>query len=67
MYVCICNSVTDRQIREAVENGHDSLGKLRSELGVGGCCGKCEECARNLLEQMGTEPGCFNLRLPVAA
>ncbi|MFD2112587.1 (2Fe-2S)-binding protein [Thiorhodococcus fuscus] len=67
MYVCICNSVTDRQIREAVEQGHDTLGKLRSELGVAGCCGKCQECARNLLNEVVAEPGCFNLVLSAAA
>ncbi|EGV32826.1 BFD domain protein (2Fe-2S)-binding domain protein [Thiorhodococcus drewsii AZ1] len=67
MYVCICNSVTDRQIREAVEKGHDTLGKLRSELGVSTCCGKCKECARNLLNEVVAEPDCFNLVLSAAA
>jgi len=49
MYVCICNSVTDRQIKEAVAQGHDSLEKLRGALNVGSCCGKCESCARQVL------------------
>ena len=25
MYVCVCHAVTDRQIRDAVENGCDSM------------------------------------------
>ena len=41
MYICICNAVTDRQIRTAVESGHCSLGMISRELGVATNCGKC--------------------------
>ena len=51
MYVCVCNSVTDRQIRKAVENGCNSMSKLRDELQVATGCGKCETCARQLLDE----------------
>ncbi len=50
MYVCICNSVTDRQIQEAVRQGADTFGKVSSELGVATCCGQCEEHAREVIE-----------------
>lgn len=49
MYVCICNAVTDKQIRRAVHDGCDSMRELRMELGVAGCCGKCAPDARALL------------------
>jgi bacterioferritin-associated ferredoxin len=49
MYVCICNSVTDRQIRKAVNNGADSLQAIQSQLKVGTCCGKCRDCARRVI------------------
>jgi bacterioferritin-associated ferredoxin len=49
MYVCICNAVTDKQIRLAVNNGCQSMRELRMELGVAGCCGKCAPDARSLL------------------
>ncbi|GAB3251268.1 bacterioferritin-associated ferredoxin [Chitinimonas naiadis] len=49
MYVCICNAVTDKQIRRAVHDGCDSMRDLRMELGVAGCCGKCAPDARALL------------------
>ncbi|WP_374356023.1 bacterioferritin-associated ferredoxin [Chitinimonas sp.] len=49
MYVCICNAVTDKQIRRAVHNGCDSMRELRMELGVASCCGKCAPDARSLL------------------
>lgn len=49
MYVCLCNSVTDRQIRKAVKQGVDTFDKVRSELGVATCCGQCEHHAREVI------------------
>lgn len=51
MYVCVCNAVTDGQIREAVCEGACSLRQLRAALGVASRCGRCAECARNVLEE----------------
>jgi bacterioferritin-associated ferredoxin len=51
MYVCICNAVTDRQIRAAVADGARSMRDLRRELGVCSCCGKCGPAARELLAE----------------
>ena len=67
MYVCICNSVTDHQIREAVENGCDSMSRLRSELKVATGCGKCETCARQLLNELRSEPAWSDLLAPAPA
>ena len=66
MYVCICNSVTDRQIRKAVEDGCDSLDKLREELRVGAGCGKCETCARQLLDEITDKQVWGDLLAPAA-
>jgi len=41
MIICVCKAVSDRQIRNAVKGGADSLRDLSRELGVGTCCGKC--------------------------
>ena len=49
MYVCLCNAVTDREIRGAVALGARSVTDLKSTLGVATCCGRCEDCARQLL------------------
>ena len=49
MYVCICNGVTDREIREAVSRGARTLKDLRRELGVASDCGKCASCANEVL------------------
>ncbi|HAP51551.1 MAG TPA: (2Fe-2S)-binding protein, partial [Marinobacter adhaerens] len=34
MYVCLCHGVTDREIREAADNGVSSMRQLGKELGV---------------------------------
>ena len=49
MVVCICNQVTDKQIRSAVEGGVCNMQALSSELNVGTCCGKCKSCARKVM------------------
>lgn len=51
MYVCVCNAVTDGQIREAVCNGACTLRQLHAALGVASRCGRCAECARDVLEE----------------
>ena len=51
MYVCVCNSVTDKQIRKSVEQGARSIEHLSDELNVATCCGKCKNCAKRVLRQ----------------
>jgi bacterioferritin-associated ferredoxin len=50
MYVCVCNTVTDRDIRKALERGARSLGEVQSWLPVGGCCGCCVESAQQVVD-----------------
>ena len=49
MIVCICNNVSDRKIRQAVDAGMHSMVELRNNLDVGTCCGKCHSCAKRVL------------------
>ena len=49
MYVCICNAITDGEIRSAVAAGARTLADLTSTLGVASCCGRCAECASSLV------------------
>ncbi len=55
MYICICNAVTDREIRHAVELGCDSYRKIHGELGVGTCCGKCKKDATRVIQEHKSE------------
>ena len=51
MYVCICNAITDKQIRKAAESGVEDLWGLQRELGVAAGCGSCKEMASEILGQ----------------
>lgn len=51
MFVCICNKVTDGQIREACGLGAHSLDCLEKQLNLGTCCGKCRDCAQGMLRE----------------
>lgn len=50
MYICLCNNVTDRQIRETIHRGADSLSALQCQLPVATCCGRCEDTALEIIE-----------------
>lgn len=54
MYVCLCHGVTDREIREAAENGVSSMRQLGKEMGVGRQCGRCAGTAREILRECST-------------
>lgn len=49
MFVCICNAITDHQIKETIAAGANSLSDLKDQLGVATCCGCCTELATSLL------------------
>jgi bacterioferritin-associated ferredoxin len=52
LYICICNAVTEKAVRECAANGACSLDELAFELGVGSGCGRCRDCARELLHEV---------------
>lgn len=58
MYVCVCKAVTEHQVRQAVNNGAQSLKDLRRELGVSSDCGQCAACARQCLAEMNGQSKC---------
>jgi bacterioferritin-associated ferredoxin len=51
MYVCLCNGVTDRQIREAADAGCGTLAELTMRTGVGANCGSCLSMAQDTLDE----------------
>lgn len=55
MYICICNAITDSQIKEAVANGATTLADLQFDLGVATNCGRCAESAMSLLPAMASD------------
>ena len=61
MYVCICNGVTDHQIRQAAEAGCRTMAELTMRTGAGSTCGSCIEMATAILDEVHAQP----LPLPV--
>ncbi|KAF0814316.1 Bacterioferritin-associated ferredoxin [Andreprevotia sp. IGB-42] len=51
MYVCVCNGVTDRDIRKAVNGGVRTFKQLQQATEVASCCGKCASCARDVMDE----------------
>jgi len=65
VYVCVCNGVTDHQIREAVAAGCGSMAELTMRTGCGASCGSCVGTAAELLETETTSRRVL-LELPLA-
>jgi bacterioferritin-associated ferredoxin len=51
MYVCLCNAVTERTIREAARTGVRTLTELSRRTGCADCCGSCADLASEILEE----------------
>jgi bacterioferritin-associated ferredoxin len=51
MYVCICNAITDKQIRAAAESGTTDVWGLQAKLGVATGCGSCMDTAAEILAE----------------
>ena len=56
MYICICNAITERDVRECVRRGCCSMDQLSVELGVGSCCGRCRPVAKEILDEARLDP-----------
>ena len=52
MYICLCNAITEKAVRECAQSGACSLEQLSSELGIGTGCGRCCECAKEVLRDV---------------
>jgi len=59
MYVCICNAVTEKQVRKAVDAGVADLWGLQRELGVASGCGACKDMAAEILREKRTAATTF--------
>ncbi|GLR07868.1 bacterioferritin-associated ferredoxin [Mixta theicola] len=52
MYVCLCNAISDKTVREAVRRYQPkSIQQLRQLIPVGKQCGKCIRAAREIMEE----------------
>ncbi|MCC7545960.1 MAG: (2Fe-2S)-binding protein [Aquabacterium sp.] len=51
MIVCVCHRISDRDIRRMAQQGCQSFDDLQIDSGVSTCCGRCEDCAREVVSQ----------------
>jgi bacterioferritin-associated ferredoxin len=51
MIVCVCNNISDREIRQAIDLGISTMDGLREALGVSTCCGNCLDYAVEVLNE----------------
>lgn len=52
MYVCLCYSVTDARIREAVRQGARDIGDVGRWTGAGTDCGQCRERLAAMIDEV---------------
>jgi bacterioferritin-associated ferredoxin len=67
MYVCICNGITERTVRQAAVDGVRSLSELTRRTGCAGTCGGCANYAEQILLDEHNRVAAFPLPLFVAA
>lgn len=51
MYVCICNGIREKQVREAVNDGARTVGKVFKSQGCKADCAKCTNCIKNVIQE----------------
>ena len=65
MYVCICHGITDREIRQAAEDGCRDVHELTMRSGCGSNCGSCLPIAIEILGQVAAEARAVPLPLKI--
>lgn len=50
MIVCLCQRISDRDITRQAQAGA-GFREIQRSLGVATCCGRCADCARELVQQ----------------
>ena len=59
MYVCVCNAVTEGQVRQAINEGALTPCQVRQRLDAESVCGSCDDCLEDYLAEafMFASPG----------
>ena len=51
MYVCLCNAVTDKEIKEAVlKNSVGNVRDLKAQMSIANQCGKCTQLTQAIID-----------------
>ena len=49
MLVCVCKGISDKHIDSAMAEGATNFKAIKSELGLGSCCGQCVSFAKEMV------------------
>lgn len=58
MYVCVCNALNERAVRDAVNRGATTPGQVYRALGVKPRCGKCADMISGMAPPKHSGAGC---------
>jgi len=50
MYICVCNGISDKQVRTAVRQGAETVGRVFKSQGCKPECAQCVSCIRDIIE-----------------
>lgn len=63
MVVCLCNGISEKQVRRAIDRGAATRPQVTSSCGAGGACGGCHRTIREMIreadEPVGLESACL--------
>lgn len=52
-FVCLCNRVSERKVRRAIDHGADTVERVGETCGAGTTCFGCHETVEQLLDEQG--------------
>jgi bacterioferritin-associated ferredoxin len=67
MYICLCEPVTDRDIKTAVMTGCRSVRDLAGTLGCCRDCGKCVRAAKEVIDAARADLRAIQFHVPATA
>lgn len=60
MFICMCYGITDKQIKNAVENhGVGNIRDLKKTMSLGTQCGKCIDMAQEIIDNTVVDESLF--------
>ncbi len=59
MFVCVCNAITEKDIRQAVDNGSETIKLLKEKFAIGNQCGGCITLSKQILSQQLATTACY--------
>ena len=51
MYVCVCNAITENEVRACIEGGADSREVVTKTCSAGGDCGACHQMIEEMVDE----------------